>query len=92
MKTLLMIAGYCLFRATLHPRTPIENVLGNPVPVPRQTPIPWWGSFAVIILGILSWCFGAHFDISGLDEAGRVMVYLPLGNIFGMTLSVRGGA
>lgn len=85
------IAWYCLRNAIRHPRTPIENIVGNPVPVPRQSPIPWWGSAALILLGIISWCFGAHFGISGLDEAARAMVYIPLGNIFGMSMAIRGG-
>jgi hypothetical protein len=60
--------------------------LGNsPTPV-SQSPIPWWGSIAVMMIGIVCWCVGATADISGLDEAGRALVYVPLGNLFGLSI------
>jgi hypothetical protein len=37
-------------------------------------------------MGIACWCLGAHLDITGLDEAGRAMVYIPLGSLFGMSI------
>jgi hypothetical protein len=43
---------------------------------------------AVIIIGIASWCASTQFKIEGLDEAARAMVYIPLGNIFGMTIGL----
>lgn len=52
----------------------------------QQSPIPWYGSIAVIILGIICWVLGAGVPIPGLDEAGRALVYIPLGNMFGLTL------
>lgn len=56
-------------------------------PDPRQeSPIPWWGSVVVIILGIICWVLGAGLEIPGLDEMGRVLVYVPLGSLFGMSL------
>ncbi len=72
-------------QAIRHPRTPV--VLKNPG---RTTsPIPWWGSVAVLLIGIASWSVGEIYGITGLDEAGRAMVYLPLGNLFGMTVRVK---
>jgi len=50
-----------------------------------MSPIPWWGSIAVLVLGIASWIISATCGVQGLDEAARAMVYIPLGNIFGMT-------
>ena len=56
-------------------------------PDPRQqSPVPWWGSVMVIMLGIVCWVLGAGLDIIGLVEAGRALVYVPLGNLFGLSL------
>jgi len=55
----------------------------------QQSPVPWYGSVIVIILGIICCCQGAGVPIAGLDEAGRALVYIPLGNLFGMTLRSR---
>ena len=52
----------------------------------ENSPVPWWGSVVVIILGIICWVLGAGLEIAGLDEAGRALVYIPLGNLFGMSL------
>jgi len=51
-----------------------------------ESPIPWWGSVIVIIMGIICWVLGAGLEVAGLDEAGRALVYIPLGNLFGMSL------
>jgi len=40
----------------------------------------------VIILGIICWVLGAAVPVPGLDEAGRALVYVPLGSLFGMAL------
>ena len=56
-------------------------------PDPRQeSPIPWWGSIIVIILGITCWVLGAMLDLAGMDELGKALVYLPLGNLFGLSI------
>jgi hypothetical protein len=41
----------------------------------------------VIVIGVVCWCVGAYLEITGLDEAGRALVYVPLGNLFGMSLT-----
>lgn len=51
-------------------------------------PIPWTVSLAVLGIGIASWITGALLQIVGLEEAARAMVYLPLGNIFGLSTSL----
>lgn len=61
----------------------------NPKPI-TMSPTPWWGSVIILVIGIISWCLSAYFNIDGLDEAGRAMVYIPLGNIFGMGLAITG--
>jgi len=84
LKKELKVAGHCMGQALRHPRTPI--VLDNPgVTV---SPIPWWGSLAVIIVGIASWVLGVQWSITGLDEAGHALVYLPLSNLFGLASRV----
>jgi len=80
MKQALKVAGYCMLHAVRHPRTPIE--LNNPGVF--VSPIPWWGSIAVICVGITAWTIGAKYAIGGLDEAGHALVYLPLSHLFGL--------
>jgi len=82
---LLKVAAYCMYQSLRHPRTEIIEAV-NPIPI-KQSPIPWWGSISILIIGIASWCLSTTFNITGLDEAARAMVYIPLGNIFGMSLS-----
>ena len=52
----------------------------------EHSPLPWYGSVIIIIIGIICWVLGAGLEIAGLDEAGRVLVYIPLGNLFGLAL------
>ncbi len=62
-----------------------DKVESSPDPK-KESPVPWWGSVVVIILGIICWVLGAAVPIPGLDEAGRALVYIPLGGLFGMSL------
>jgi len=84
LKKALKEVNHCMVQSLRHPRTPI--VLSNPGGT--ISPIPWWGSVAILIVGIASWVIGSRCGITGLDEAGRAMVYLPLGNLFGLTVRV----
>jgi len=79
---------YGVGRAVAHPRTPIvyRNIAGNPPRIRQESPIPWWGSVGVILIGVACWIASSTFQITGLDEAARAMVYVPLGNLFGMSL------
>jgi len=52
----------------------------------ESSPVPWYGSVTVIILGIICWVLGAGLELSGLDEAGHALVFIPLGSLFGMSL------
>lgn len=54
--------------------------------VRRESPIPWWGAVVCIIIGIAAWICSACLRVPGLDEAGRVLVYIPVGSLFGMSL------
>jgi hypothetical protein len=60
--------------------------LGNSPQLREMSPIPWWGALLVIIVGVACWVLGDCFDIIGLDEAGRALVYIPLGSLFGMSV------
>ena len=59
---------------------------GSSPEVRSESPVPWWGSVLVIIIGIACWVVAACLEIKGLDEAGRALVYIPLGSLFGMSL------
>jgi len=60
--------------------------LGNSPQLKEISPIPWWGAVLVIVAGITCWVLGSCFDVVGLDEAGRALVYIPMGSLFGMSL------
>ena len=62
-----------------------EKVSDNPG-AKSQSPIPWWGSVVIIVIGITCWCIGECFNIYGLTEAARALVYLPLGALFDRSL------
>ncbi len=77
----LHLCGRCIWQAVRHPCTPVL-VTANPG---KMSPIPWWGSVAIIFFGLSFWLFGAWLKVDGLDEVGRALVYVPLGNLFGMS-------
>ncbi len=54
--------------------------------VRQESAMPWYGSVLVIVIGIGCWVVTDHFQIKGLNEAGRALVYIPLGSLFGMSL------
>ena len=60
--------------------------LGNSPQLKEMSPIPWWGAVLVIVVGISCWVIGGCLNITGLDEAGRALVYIPLGSLFGMSI------
>ena len=73
--------------ATNSKKCPVcQKKTGNSPELRRESPIPWWGSVVVIVIGIACWYVAAYFNISGLDEAGRALVYIPLGSLFGMSI------
>lgn len=51
----------------------------------QESALPWFASVIIIIIGVACWITGAVAGIPGLDNAGEAMVYLPLGNLFGMS-------
>jgi len=52
----------------------------------QESPTPWWGSILCIVIGITCWILGASIPVTGLDEAGRALVYIPLGSLFGLSV------
>lgn len=63
-----------------------KKLKGNP-DTRQESPVPWWGSVACIVIGIGAWICSACLKVPGLDEAARVLVYIPLGSLFGMSLN-----
>jgi len=52
----------------------------------QQSPIPWWGSAAIIVVGVGVCVTGACFELPALDRVGDALVFIPLGNIFSMSI------
>ena len=52
----------------------------------QESPVPWYGCVLLIIAGTAIWAWSAACEIGGLDELGRILVYIPLGNLFGMSI------
>jgi len=63
-----------------------HDKVGNTPEQRKESAVPWWGAVGVIIIGIACWVISATYSISGLDEAGRALVYVPLGSLFGMSM------
>jgi len=55
----------------------------------QDSPIPWYGCVTLIIVGALIWAWSAACDIVAIAELGRILVYIPIGHLFG--LSLKGG-
>jgi len=60
--------------------------VGSTPELKQEWPCPWWGAVLIIIIGVVCWVISATYSIEGLDEAGRALVYVPLGSLFGMSL------
>jgi len=56
-------------------------------PDPKQeSSIPWWGSAAIITIGVGVCVAGACLQLPTLDRVGDALVFIPLGNLFGMSI------
>ncbi len=62
-----------------------DKVEGSP-DLRKEAAIPWWGSILCIVVGIGAWIASALLNITPLGEAARLLVYAPLGQLFGMSL------
>ncbi|MBA7628706.1 hypothetical protein ES703_36201 [subsurface metagenome] len=51
----------------------------------QESPVPWWGSILCIVVGIGAWVASTLLDIVPLGEAARLLVYAPLGHLFGIS-------
>lgn len=63
-----------------------HDKVGNTPERRQQSPVPWYCSVMVIAFGVISLILGETVPIPGLAEVGRALVYIPLGNMFGLTL------
>ncbi|GAJ19393.1 unnamed protein product, partial [marine sediment metagenome] len=45
------------------------------------SPVPWYGSVILIVLGAAIWGWSAACNITGVIELGRVLVYIPMGSL-----------
>lgn len=52
----------------------------------QASPIPWWGCVLCIIVGIGAWIASTLLTVTPLGEAARLLVYAPIGHLFGMSL------
>lgn len=50
------------------------------------SPVPWYGCVILIIVGAIIWVGSAIYNIASIAELGRVLVYIPMGSLFGMSL------
>jgi len=60
--------------------------VGNSPDNRQESPVPWFASVTVIVVGVGSWIASAYFNIPELAEASRALVYIPLGGLFGMSI------
>jgi len=77
----VQIVWSCLWNSCKLNETKIS--VGNPTKV-EQSPVPWRVSLIVLILGLASLIIAEVMDIDSLGEIARLMVYAPMGSIFGM--------
>ena len=52
----------------------------------QESPIPWYGSVGVIVIGVGAGIASALLSIVWLQEVSRALIYIPLGSLFGMSL------
>ena len=52
----------------------------------KESPVPWYGSVIIMMVGAAIWGWSAACHIAGIDELGRILVYIPMGSLFGMSL------
>jgi len=50
------------------------------------SPVPWYGCVILIMVGAAIWGWSAAYNIASITELGRVLVYIPIGHLFGMSL------
>ena len=52
----------------------------------KESSVPWWGSILCIVIGIGAWIVSACLHIDPMGEAARLLVYAPIGHLFGISL------
>lgn len=82
MMNFIQLLWSCIWHACKDSDTKVI-VVGNPAKV-EQSPVPWKVSLVVLVLGLASMVVAEVMDISSLGEVARLLVYAPIGSIFGM--------
>ncbi|MBA7689689.1 hypothetical protein ES703_98197 [subsurface metagenome] len=62
-----------------------DKVESSPDPR-KESPIPWYGSVAVILIGVGTAIASGLLSLGWLQEVSRALIYIPLGSLFGMSL------
>lgn len=62
-----------------------DKVESSPDPR-KESPIPWYGSVAVILIGVGTAIASGLLSLVWLQEVSRALIYIPLGSLFGMSL------
>ncbi len=63
-----------------------KKEIGNSPEHKQESPLPWWASIICILIGIGTWMASALLNIAPMGEAARILVYAPLGHLFGMSI------
>lgn len=66
------------------------HAISSHSPRKKEIPaVPIWCSLLLIVIGIASWVtVGLHGQVA-LTEVSRALIYLPLGNLFGVSLMAK---
>ena len=57
----------------------------NPAEKKTLSPVPWYASMLLILLGVVTWAtVGIHHQTE-LIEAARILIYAPMGTLFGLS-------
>lgn len=62
-----------------------DKVESSPDPR-KESPIPWYGSVGVILIGVGTAIASGLLSLVWLQEVSRALIYIPLGSLFGMSL------
>lgn len=52
----------------------------------RESPVPWYASVTVIVIGVGTAIASGILSIVWLQEISRALIYIPLGSLFGMSI------
>ncbi|MBA7637853.1 hypothetical protein ES703_45502 [subsurface metagenome] len=76
----------CRFPASARECPKCGDKVGDSPENRQETPTPWWCAMLCILMGIGAWIASALLNIPPLGEVARILIYAPLGHLFGMSL------